>query len=138
MACLIFVAMNKMFALFLVFVLLLPLFSKVTVFAVWKYNQKYIIENLCINKSKPALKCKGKCNLMKNLQETEDKEDTPYPEKAKEFKMQPTIAPKNIALLLSDLAMEDSKQTFSYDPALIHFLFVSGIFVPPDAPSSRI
>ena len=31
-------------------------------------NLDYIIENFCINKEKPELKCNGKCHLAKQLQ----------------------------------------------------------------------
>ncbi|WP_179348689.1 hypothetical protein [Winogradskyella pacifica] len=38
----------------------------------FKLNQKAIIEQFCINKSKPELQCNGTCHLTKELQETED------------------------------------------------------------------
>ncbi len=43
----------------------LPLFEYVV-------NQDYIAEFLCVNKDKSELNCKGKCYLMKQLQEQED------------------------------------------------------------------
>lgn len=48
---------------------------KVGVLVSWKLNQTYIVENLCINKNKPEMKCNGKCHLQKQLKRVEDKQD---------------------------------------------------------------
>jgi len=37
-------------------------------------NYDYISKKLCINKDKPALKCNGKCHLMKQLAKVSDDE----------------------------------------------------------------
>ncbi|NHM04539.1 hypothetical protein [Flavobacterium celericrescens] len=37
-------------------------------------NYDYISKELCINKDKPALKCNGKCHLMKQLAKVSDDE----------------------------------------------------------------
>lgn len=37
-------------------------------------NYDYISQVLCINKDKPALKCNGKCHLMKELAKAADEE----------------------------------------------------------------
>jgi hypothetical protein len=40
-------------------------------------NYDYIVKELCENKEKPALKCNGKCHLMKELAKTaEDDKNT--------------------------------------------------------------
>jgi hypothetical protein len=59
--------------------MLLQLTNKVGVITWYKINQKQIIELFCINKSKPELKCDGKCylkNTLKNVDDTEDSKNT--------------------------------------------------------------
>jgi hypothetical protein len=50
---------------------------KVGVLAYWKFNQKQIIENYCVNKAKPKLKCDGKCHLAKQLGKLEASNQNP-------------------------------------------------------------
>jgi len=40
----------------------------------FKLNQDYIAKNLCENRNRPKLKCKGNCVLMKKLEQQEKKE----------------------------------------------------------------
>ena len=40
--------------------------------AEYQVNKNYIAEFLCVNKSKPKLRCNGKCQLVKRLQATEE------------------------------------------------------------------
>jgi hypothetical protein len=47
--------------------LLLQQFSKVIIVLGYEMNKKYITENLCENRSKPALHCDGHCHLQKQL-----------------------------------------------------------------------
>lgn len=55
----------KMFIIYgLLFLLTFQSFSKVVYVMVWKWNQEVISKTLCINKDKPSMKCKGKCQLM--------------------------------------------------------------------------
>jgi hypothetical protein len=49
---------------------------KTFVFAQWYENQAFIAKNLCENRDKPALKCHGKCKLMKALAALEQKDKT--------------------------------------------------------------
>lgn len=44
------------------------------VFIEYELRKDYIIQNFCINKDKPLLKCDGKCYLAKKLNETREKE----------------------------------------------------------------
>lgn len=46
-------------------------------------NYDYIVENFCINKDKPELKCNGQCYLMKQLAEQSDEDQTNPFEKSK-------------------------------------------------------
>jgi hypothetical protein len=44
-------------------------------------NYDYIAKVLCINKEKPALKCNGKCHLMKQLAKESESEKPLFPNK---------------------------------------------------------
>ena len=39
-------------------------------------NQKYIIENFCINQDKPELKCDGKCFLAEKIQAEKERQES--------------------------------------------------------------
>ncbi len=60
-------------------------FSKVVIFISFFANQKYIAENLCINKAKPATNCCGKCQLSKKIT-NEDNKDRQNPTRKNENK----------------------------------------------------
>lgn len=65
---------TKPLTAFLVFSLLMTNFSGVFIFVGFNLNEKYIAEELCINRSKPELHCNGHCYLMKKLKQAEEKE----------------------------------------------------------------
>ena len=44
-------------------------------------NYDYIVTNLCENKSKPELKCNGKCHLTKQLAKASESSSENSPEK---------------------------------------------------------
>ena len=48
--------------------------SKMFIYFSFKINQDYIAKNLCENRTKPVLKCNGKCQLVKKLKEAEKEE----------------------------------------------------------------
>ena len=124
--------MKNILSYFLALIICLPLFSKVSVVLVWKINQKYIIENLCVNKAKPVLKCKGKCHLMSKLNDTREDPNVPMPEKVKELKLQPFISVVlEEAVCASDINTT-IKSVISYDRNFSGRLFENSIFIPPD------
>ena len=57
--------------------LLLQHFSRVLVFADFNLNLNSIIQNLCSNKNKPQMHCKGKCYLLKKLKEEQKQHEAP-------------------------------------------------------------
>lgn len=48
--------------------------GKFVVYTDYILNKEYIATNLCVNKSKPILKCNGKCHLAKQLKKQDQKE----------------------------------------------------------------
>jgi hypothetical protein len=61
-------------ASFLLISFLIQTFSTHLLVTNFYANQKYIAANLCINKSKPEMKCSGKCQLTKKLNDEENKD----------------------------------------------------------------
>jgi hypothetical protein len=51
----------------LILLILSQTFSKWMLIADYSINRDYIAKNLCENKSRPALRCNGKCQLMKKM-----------------------------------------------------------------------
>lgn len=61
-------------AIFLLFVIQLPLFNKWGSVAYYQMNREYIAKNLCENRDKPKMNCNGQCYLAKQLRAAEEKE----------------------------------------------------------------
>lgn len=68
--------MKKGFILILVLVMLLQSSIRSVYVAYYQINQEYIAAVLCINKTKPASSCNGKCYLSKKMKEQERQEQT--------------------------------------------------------------
>lgn len=49
-------------------------FSRFFALVAFEANQKYIAENLCVNKSRPWLHCNGHCYFMKKVHQAEEDE----------------------------------------------------------------
>lgn len=61
-------------SIFILSAIVLQLFSGSILFAAFKINQSFIAANLCENKSNPKMNCNGHCQLKKQLEEQEKKE----------------------------------------------------------------
>ena len=60
----------------LMLLVLAQAFSKWLVVAEYKMNRDFIAKNLCENKTRPKLRCNGKCQMMKRLAEEEKQNST--------------------------------------------------------------
>jgi hypothetical protein len=58
----------------LAFTILSANFSRLFVFAGFELNRDYIAAELCVNKAKPELNCKGRCFLAEKLKKAQEKE----------------------------------------------------------------
>lgn len=65
---------QRFVAILLIIAVISSNFTKCVIFASFKINQKYIAENLCVNRDKPWMHCNGQCYLMKKLKQAEEKE----------------------------------------------------------------
>lgn len=59
----------------MVMVLLTPAFVQVGIVAYYHINKKYIEQQLCENRNKPAKNCQGHCYLNKQLKKAEQNEE---------------------------------------------------------------
>ena len=75
--------MAKFLVILLSLSILILTSGKTLVLVNYVINKDYISKNLCVNKSKPKMKCNGKCHLMKELQKEEKKEQSPFGMKEK-------------------------------------------------------
>jgi len=66
--------LTKLISIFLLSALILQTGFKVFLYLNYEVNKEAITLKYCENKSKPKMKCHGKCHLMKKLNEAEKKE----------------------------------------------------------------
>lgn len=65
---------KRLLALFLLAVMISANFSRFFAYAGFHANQKYIAENLCINKARPWLHCNGHCYFIKKVKQAAENE----------------------------------------------------------------
>lgn len=112
-----------------ILLILIQTFSKWAVVVEYNLNKNYIAKNLCINKAKPKLHCRGKCQMMKKLAE-EEKQNSP--------------ADNTTRIKIHDLVFSDeinkpclpliTYTTLSYNeepPILKHEALLTSVFHPP-------
>ena len=109
-----------------------PLFTKLNTYVAWKYQQEYIAKYLCINKDKKELKCKGKCQLMKQLKDEPTSTDKPLPQIPKEIQFQPYVAYECNELSLNNFQSKNTQSPIFYWSIFNPRDYLSSIFVPPD------
>lgn len=67
--------MKNTIAIFILIGFFIQTFSSLVIFTDYLLNTESITIKFCENKSKPKLKCNGKCHLTKQLKEQEKKEN---------------------------------------------------------------
>lgn len=85
----------------------------------------------CVNKAKPKLRCNGKCQMMKKIQE-EEKKDAENAERKSENKNEVILSSKsffaNADMILSKTLIITTYATFSFSNTIDR---AYGIFHPP-------
>lgn len=76
--------MKKIVLLISIFILARPAIP----FLEYIVNYDYIVKELCENKEKPALKCNGKCHLMKELAKTAEEDKNTSSDKKQNVKQE--------------------------------------------------
>ncbi|MFZ1527451.1 MAG: hypothetical protein WAT19_01795 [Ferruginibacter sp.] len=113
---------------------LLVVFSMQFIYSIalntWFYtNQAVIAKTLCINKDKPASKCKGHCFLSKKMKAAEDKQEQESP---KQQKQQQENSPYHISNFQYQLNIFWPGKNYTTEKTSpYHFLPVAEIFHPP-------
>ena len=99
--------------------------------AEYAVNYDYIVNTLCINKSRPEIHCNGKCYLSKELAKTNDSESSPL-QKVKNSgqKILDIYILPEIAEIAATEKIPFFNFNFVYETAY-SFLFLNPIFKPP-------
>lgn len=73
--------LKKLVSVLLIAVFLVQALDKLWIVASFELNRDYIVRVLCLNKSKPALACGGKCHLSQQFKtaDAQKKEQIPTP-----------------------------------------------------------
>lgn len=71
--------MKSALSISLAVLILLQSFNMVWIVFSFKANQEYIAKNLCVNRSKPKMKCNGKCHLVKKIKESKEEKPNQAP-----------------------------------------------------------
>lgn len=74
-----------LFTGFFAFLLMFQSLDRFGMIAFYELNKAYITKMFCVNKSRPSLKCEGKCFLRKQLNE-KDQTEKQYPGKVLDVK----------------------------------------------------
>lgn len=69
--------MKYLFYLLVAASVLLQGFSKTFLVLNYEMNKNSIAEKYCVNKNKPQIHCQGKCHLVKQMKEEDEKESLP-------------------------------------------------------------
>ena len=125
------VEMRIITSIFLILVVSLVSFQEATFYVLFKINQNYIAQNLCVEKNIKKSKCKGHCQLKKIVEESKD---APSPEMP--F---PGFEPTKIELFvlanneIEDIFKESVSETYFGLKIYYDSDFSNSIFHPPIA-----
>lgn len=120
--------MNFFCSIFLTFYMVIRPLIPVMEYAA---NYEYIVEVLCINKSKPELHCNGKCYLSKELAKANDTESTPLSKgKNSGQKLLDIYIPPDIVKIKNTNTIDQTYCCFLIT-ADYSYLFLKYIFKPP-------
>lgn len=101
------------------------------VYAGFEINQKYIAENLCINRDKPWLHCNGKCYFMRKVKQAEENEKK---QEAKDNLSRLEVSffqePFKIAFI-EPVILETTQSTFPHYTFQYSSSYIETIFRPP-------
>lgn len=91
-------------------------------------QRDYIAANFCVNRYEPVSTCDGKCFLMQQLQENEEKERSLPDLEQKEIQL---FVQQQIVLQQGKSVQSGSARKLIFQESLISSTFFSAIFHPP-------
>jgi hypothetical protein len=115
-------------SIFLLIAIFSQTFSAYLIQADFSLNRDFIAKVLCVNKEKPAMKCNGKCYLVKKLNEQQNQESPNTVPQNQKFEIQSYIVPHSLTLVR--LISKEKTPFFIKDDLTISTLPHS-IFHPP-------
>ena len=122
----------KVISLILIMALSFQCLIKIGLISYYSLNIEYIIQELCENKDKPELNCKGKCYLKKKMADA-DKAEKQSSEIFKQIEFPVFITLTNLSLIADYILIENSlpvnKNLYSHNPNF-------KIFHPPSESNS--
>ncbi len=104
--------------------------GKFIIYTNYIINKEYIANNLCVNKSKPILKCNGKCHLAKQLKKQDQKENKSSSSKEKIEVITDQISVETYAFFESDFLKAKKNDVFEYNKSIIQS-DLNSVFQPP-------
>jgi hypothetical protein len=113
----------------LLLIVLLQVAGKWLVFADYALNKAYIARTLCVNKSKPAMHCKGQCHLRKQLQKEENGGEQ-APNHSSHQKFQEVFFEPHTPVALTT-AVQYKTETIPQNTILYTSRYIASIFHPP-------
>lgn len=129
---------RQLLSIGLLLILFNPLMLKVGVFCHWKYNQRIIAQTLCVNKNRPELHCKGKCQLKKDLalianQKNKENDSTLPPHIFKNLKIDQFLPSRKVVLPFEVTGLSFFKTPlYKYSNFFYTNPFFISIFHPPE------
>lgn len=115
----------------LILLVMVQTFTSWLIVAEYTINQEYIAKNLFVNKAKPQLHCKGKCQLMKKLAQEETQNPSSTPQTGGKIKMGDVLFMHDLQLLtISDLLAQSKDHPPHYLVKAAPGSFTS-VFHPP-------
>ncbi|REA60144.1 hypothetical protein DSL64_15840 [Dyadobacter luteus] len=123
--------MRSFIAYLLLFAVMLPTLSPWGTIAYFNVNRAYIAKTLCENRSRPELKCNGKCYLAKILKKQEAKKDKETTQRVENMPVAQLFYLSTIAFVF------DNEQPVIAEPLSFFFLLsvynspCNGILRPP-------
>ena len=101
--------------------------SKLIIVVNFQINREFIAKNLCVNRNKPKSCCKGKCELKKQLDEEDKKENFPAAAFKDQYEKQNYYRPALSVFAISEIG---NQSQFTYIDQCGR-LVSSGLFHPP-------
>lgn len=122
--------MKKAVAVFLMGLLLFPIFGKSWIIISFKLNQESIAKNLCVQRNIRNNSCHGCCQLKKRLAEKDKQEQKQLPRSSKEKNTQASDYLQNEIIPKADLTSLRECQVYNSD-GLLPNASVDAVFHPP-------
>jgi len=97
----------------LAFAFTMQMFNRYFIFLGYQVNQEAYIKN-CINKTRPALRCKGKCQMLSKLKQ-EEKKDQDNPDRKGEKK---DVTPQYINTATNEVVLFNPLSYSVYPPQI--------------------